>query len=551
MTENAFERAVGFPRLAHDQISVLASAGHRRAVAEGELLYRTGDATYDFYVVTSGRIAVVDGERVIGVHLEGGFLGELSLITEEPAYLTAAVLEPGEVIVVERDALKRVLSANQPLGDLILTAYITRRAHLIGLGSGLRLIGSRLAPDTRRLRELLTRNRVPHAFLDLEEDEQADALVRGLGIPPRDTPVVVHGTKVLRRPSNHEIASALNLRSSVLRDEVCDTVIVGAGPAGLGAAVYAASEGLSTVLVESVATGGQASTSARIENYLGFPAGVSGSELAERAAVQASRFGVRTVVPDAAIALDGDGGYHVVELASGGCVRARSVVLATGASYRRLDVERLAEFEGAGVYYAATTVEAQRCGGTRVAVVGAGNSAGQAAVFLSQHAEEVHLLVRGPDLSGSMSRYLIDQISAIPSIRLRCRTEIRALGGNGALETLTIVDHAGTSDRVDAGALFVFIGAEPRTAWLRGQLTLDDHGFILAGHDLQLTHLDPAGDRRERPPLPLESSRAGVFVAGDVRAGSTKRVASAVGEGAMAVRLIHQYLALVAGGAPA
>jgi thioredoxin reductase (NADPH) len=539
MTENAFEREVGFPRLSHEHISVLAAAGRRRAVTEGEFLYRAGDATYDFYVVASGRIAVLDGDRVIGVHLEGGFLGELSLITEERAYLTAVVVEAGEVIAVERDALLGVVSANRLLGDLILTAYIARREHLIGLGSGLRVIGSRLTPDAQRLRELLTRNRVPHTFLDLEDDEQADALIRGLSIPPRDTPVVIHGAEVLRRPSNLQLAAALNLRSAVVRDEVCDTVIVGAGPAGLGAAVYAASEGLSTVLVESVATGGQASTSSRIENYLGFPAGVSGSELAERAAVQASRFGVRTVVPDAAIALGSDGGYHLVELESGGCIRARSVVLATGARYRRLDVERLAEFEGAGVYYAATTVEAQPCKGRRVAVVGAGNSAGQAAVFLSQDAEHVDLLVRGPDLSGSMSRYLIDQVSAIPNIRLHCRTEIRALGGNGALETLTIADRAGTTRRLDTRALFVFIGAEPRTAWLRGQLALDDYGFILAGQDLQLTHLD----RGPRPSLPLETSRAGVFVAGDVRAGSIKRVASAVGEGAMAVRLIHQYLA--------
>ena len=541
--ENAFERAVGFPRLSHDQISVLASVGRRRPVTEGELLYRAGDAMYDFYVVAGGRVAIVDGERVLGVHLEGGFLGELSLITEEPAYLTAAALEPGEVIAVKRDALLGVVGADRLLGDLILTAYIARREHLIGLGSGLRLIGSRLAPDTRRLRELLTRNRVPHTFLDVEDDERADAVVRGLGIPPRDTPVVVHGAKVLRRPSDRQMAAALNLRSSVPREEVCDAVIVGAGPAGLGAAVYAASEGLSTVLVESVATGGQASTSSRIENYLGFPAGVSGSELAERAAVQASRFGVRTVVPDAAIGLGSDGGYHVVELASGDRIHARSVVLATGASYRRLDVERLAEFEGAGVYYAATTVEAQTCQGRRVAVVGAGNSAGQAAVFLSQHAEEVHLLVRGPDLSASMSRYLIDQVSAIPSIRLHCRTEVRALGGNGALETLSVVDGAAASQRLDVRALFVFIGAEPRTAWLGGQLTLDDHGFVLCGQELQLTHLEPAGDRRH--PLPLETSCAGVFVAGDVRAGSIKRVASAVGEGAMAVRLVHQYLALL------
>jgi thioredoxin reductase (NADPH) len=552
--EETFDRDGAFPRLTEEQFAILDAAGERRSLAVGEILFRPGDRSYDFFALVHGRVAIVDDygcpeESVIGVHGDGRFLGELNLITGEPVFVTAIVREAGEAIVIRRGALESVVAANQKLGDLILSAYIARRALLIGLGAGMRLIGSRLSADTRRLREFLTRNRIPHTFLDLESDAQADALLSGLSIAPRETPILVRGTEVLRNPSNVELANELNLRTSVSSDRVCDAVVVGAGPAGLGAAVYAASEGLSTVLVDSVATGGQASTSARIENYLGFPAGVSGSELAERAAVQAARFGVRIAVPDAAVALSFEDGYHVIELDGGDRLRARTAVLATGASYRRLPLERLADFEGAGVYYAATEVEAQMCGGDPVAIVGAGNSAGQAAVFLARHARPVRLLVRGADLAAGMSRYLVDQVEAAPIIELRSRTEVRELHGNGSLEAITVEATAtGEMERFDARALFVFIGADPCTAWLGGQLAIDEDGFIMTGQDLQLTHLDPSGDGRERAPFLMETSRPGVFAVGDVRSGSIKRVASAVGDGAMAVRLIHQYLALVEGG---
>jgi thioredoxin reductase (NADPH) len=552
--EETFDRDGAFPRLTEEQFAILDAAGERRSLAVGEILFRPGDRSYDFFALVHGRVAIVDDygcpeESVIGVHGDGRFLGELNLITGEPVFVTAIVREAGEAIVIRRGALESVVAANQKLGDLILSAYIARRALLIGLGAGMRLIGSRLSADTRRLREFLTRNRIPHTFLDLESDAQADALLSGLSIAPRETPILVRGTEVLRNPSNVELANELNLRTSVSSDRVCDAVVVGAGPAGLGAAVYAASEGLSTVLVDSVATGGQASTSARIENYLGFPAGVSGSELAERAAVQAARFGVRIAVPDAAVALSFEDGYHVIELDGGDRLRARTAVLATGASYRRLPLERLADFEGAGVYYAATEVEAQMCGGDPVAIVGAGNSAGQAAVFLARHARPVRLLVRGADLAAGMSRYLVDQVEAAPIIELRSRTEVRELHGNGSLEAITVeATPTGEMERFDARALFVFIGADPCTAWLGGQLAIDEDGFIMTGQDLQLTHLDPSGDGRERAPFLMETSRPGVFAVGDVRSGSIKRVASAVGDGAMAVRLIHQYLALVEGG---
>jgi thioredoxin reductase (NADPH) len=549
--EDPFDSDAAFPHLGEDVLPVLAAAGERRPLVTGEILYRAGDPSSDFYAILRGRVAIIDGfgspaERVIGVHTDRRFVGELNLVTGQPAYYTAVVWGAGEAIALSRDELQAVVSANQQLGDVLVNAFIARRALLIGLGSGLRLIGSHLAPDSRRLREFLTRNRIPHSFLDLETDPQAEQLLRWLSIAPRETPLLLGGSLVLRNPSNTEVAEALNLRTATASEELCDVVVVGAGPAGLGTAVYAASEGLSTVLVDSVALGGQASTSSRIENYLGFPAGISGSDLAERAAVQASRFGARSAVPETASALSFEDGHHVVELDQGERLRARTVVLATGASYRRLGVANLAEFEGAGVYYAATQVEAQMCSGNPVMVVGGGNSAGQAAVFLAKHVSQVDLVVRGDELAAGMSRYLVDQVEESPGIELHLHAEVRALLGDGTLDAVTVEDtSAGTTRTLPVAAAFMFIGADPCTGWLGDAIVTDDDGFVVTGDGLQLTHLDPAGDGRQRTPFPLETSRPGVFAVGDVRSGSIKRVASAVGEGAMAVLLLHQYLALL------
>ena len=549
-TEQLFDRDEAFPRLSDDLTAPLDAVGSRRPLTAGELLFKAGDRHSAFYVVLSGQVAIVDAygtkkERLLGVHTAQRFVGELSLVTGQPTYTTAVVREDGEAIELSREQLLAVVGANQKLGDVLITAFMARRAILIGLGSGLRLVGSHLSPDCRRLREFLTRNRIPHTFIDLEIDTNAELLLQKLSVAPDETPLVLRGSKIMRNPSNLEVAAALNLVPKATPDRVFDTIVVGAGPAGLGAAVYAASEGLTTALVDSVAIGGQASTSSRIENYLGFPAGISGSELAERAAVQATRFGTDSAVPITARRLVLEDGYHVVELEGGQRLRGRSVVLATGASYRRLAVPRLEEFEGAGIYYAATEVEAQMCESSPVIVVGGANSAGQAAVFLARRVGRVSLLVRGADLAAGMSRYLVDQVLGEPAIDLHLRTQVRALHGNGDLRGAT-VECDGSSKRVDARAIFVFIGAEPCTGWLDDALAIDDHGFVLTVHDLQLTHLDPAGDGRERAPLPLETSRPGVFAAGDVRSGSIKRVASAVGEGAMAVRMIHEYLALLA-----
>jgi thioredoxin reductase (NADPH) len=550
MDEPRLDDADAFLRLDDEVLATIVAAGERRPTVVGDVLTRAGDAASEFFVILRGRVALVDrlgspSEQSIGTVGEHRFLGELHLVIGQPSFLSAVVREAGEVVALSRAELQALIDADQRVGDVVLRAFLARRHNLIDRGSGLRLIGSHLSPDTRRLREFLTRNRIPHTFLDLETDAEAELLLRGLRIPASETPLVLRGSAAMHNPSNQEIAGELNLRTVGASEHVYDTVVVGAGPAGLGAAVYAASEGLSAVIVDSVAIGGQASTSSRIENYLGFPAGISGSELAERAAVQARRFGARAAVPATALRLSFEDGYHVVELGDDERVRARSVVLATGAAYRRLPVERLTDFEGDGIYYAATEVEAQLCRDHRVLVVGGANSAGQAAVFLARHAARVGLLLRGGDLGAGMSRYLVDQVQADPVIEILLHTEVRTLHGDGSLEAVT-VEHtaAGTTRTVDAHALFVFIGADPCTEWLADAVEIDEDGFVLTGQDLTLTHLDPAHDGRERAPFPLETSRPGVFAAGDVRSGSIKRVASAVGEGAMAIRLIHQYLAL-------
>ena len=545
--EEQLEHEEAFPRLSSDLLAVVDAAGERRRLVEGEVLNRAGEVSREFYVVVRGSVAGYEDygratERLIAVIRERRFWGGTNLLSGQPAYITTVAPEDGEVIVLSIDQLRRIIGANQRLGDLILGAFVARRALLVGMGAGVRLVGSHLSPDTRRLRDFLTRNRIPHGFLDVETDEHAEGLLREFGVAPADAPLLLSGSLALRNPTNSAVAQALNLRPPRAPTRVADALIVGAGPAGLAAAVYAASEGLSTVLVDEVAIGGQASTSARNENYPGFPAGISGTELTERAALQAKRFGARSAVPVTATGIALDEGHHLLALEGGDYLRSRTVVVATGARYRRLAVDRLAEFEGAGVFYAATEVEAQACHGDPVVVVGGANSAGQGAVFLAGRGCHVDLVVRGGELGTRMSRYLVDQVEAHPAIDVHLPANVRELHGDSSLQAVTIDGDVG---RIDARALFVFIGADPCTEWLGAALATDEHGFLVSGHDLQLTHLDHARGGRDRPPLPLETSRPGVFAAGDVRSGSIKRVASAVGEGATAVRMIHQYLALL------
>ena len=531
-----------YPRLSDAQIAALADGGDRRDTRPGEILFSEGDRDCDFYVVLAGHVASVEGhgtgeERIISVHGRGRFLGELSLLTGEGSFYTALALDAGEVLAVSVARLRGMISRDPAFGDLILRTYLLRRSILIGLGVGLRVIGSRYSPDTRRVRDFAARNRIPVRWLDLETDPAAEAMLTQFGVTPDDTPIVIVYGRLLRNPGNAELAAAIGLPAPSTQQADCDVLVVGSGPAGLSAAVYAASEGMRVTALDGVATGGQAGTSSRIENYLGFPSGISGAELADRAVLQAEKFGARFVVPAEATAIDQDGGNYRIHLADGTPLTSTSVVIATGARYRRLDVPRLDYFEKMSVYYAASQAEALMCHGDPVAIVGGGNSAGQAAVFLSAHAATVTLVVREHDLGEHMSRYLIDQVMRLPNVHVMVDTEVRELHGGEALEAITVVDsRTGTRRVLVARALFVFIGAAPCTGWLGGLVDRDDHGFVRTGVSaLPGPDVVPA-----KAGSLLETSRPGVFAVGDVRSGSTKRVAVAVGEGAMAIRLAFE-----------
>lgn len=546
-----------FPRLSEGQIATLTGRGEVRTTGGAdEELYREGDRGYDFVVVLEGRVAVVEGygrpdERVVGLHGPRRFLGEIGLLTGQAALVSAVAVEPARVLAVPVERVREVVLEDTGLGDVILRAYLLRRSILMEAGVGFRILGSCYSPETRRLREFAARNRLPHRFVDLDEDDGAEALLRELGVRPAETPIVIWNGNVLRRPTNAELARLVGLPLSEPAGRVYDLVIVGGGPAGLAAAVYGASEGLATLLLDGVAPGGQAGLSARIENYLGFPAGLSGAEFAERAVLQASKFGAELCIPGEAVGLEHEDGHQVVRVKDGSVIRARALAIASGVRYRRLPVPDLDRYENSSVYYAATLAEAHLCAGEPVVVVGGGNSAGQAAVFLAARASRVRMVLREPDLGRNMSRYLVDRIEQMPGIEVTLHREVRRLQGDGRTLQRIEVENLGTGERewYDARGLFVFIGAEPHTKWLGPGVGVDEHGFVLAGPDAvaAVRHRD-GSDRR---PLVFETTRAGVFAVGDVRSGSVKRVASAVGEGSMAVRMVHEYLDEVVGPNPA
>jgi thioredoxin reductase (NADPH) len=547
--EEPVNRDGAFPRLSDDLLERFRGIGERYSVSSGDVLFQEGDDSYDFFIVKSGAVAIVEGygsdNRVIAVHGRHRFLGELNLLTGAPPYLTAVVRDDGEVIRVPRKALKELLSHDDELSNLVLRAFMARRTILIEAGAGVRVIGSRFSEDSGRLREFLARNRMPFHWVDLEQDEEADAVLRALDITPGETPVVIGASRILKNPSNAELSSLLGLGSRGAAPPMCDVVIIGGGPAGLAAAVYGASEGLDTQAIDAVAFGGQASTSSRIENYLGFPTGISGSELAERAQLQARRFGARLVVPAEAVGVERQNNHFEIALADGSAVHGHTIVVATGARYRRLDVPELERYESNGVYYAATIAEAQMCEDDPVVVVGGGNSAGQAAMFLSQYASNCHLLIRGDDLAKSMSRYLIDEIERNERVHLGTHSEVVELRGEHGLEQILVSDtRTGDRREMPAKALFVFIGASPHTDWLSDFVAMDDHSFLLTGRDVESEHL---GNYNGERPYFLETSQPGLFAVGDVHSGSIKRCASAVGEGSMAIQLVHQRLSAQVG----
>ena len=552
MTERSDEiRSTRAPTLREDQIEILRRYGQTKKTEVGDILFRAGDTSNDFIVILDGVVEVIDdfvGEaRTIGTFLAGRFLGELNMLTGQAMYLTAVVREGGEVLAIPRERLKEVVTEEPNLSDIILKAFLARRAYMIRTGLGLRIIGSRHSSDAARLREFAARNRLPHVWIELEEDpEAAEALLERFGVEPSETPVTVwQGKEVLKNPTIAEFARTTGLEVDAPMEVTYDVVVVGAGPAGLGAAVYGASEGLSTLALESTALGGQAGTSSRIENYPGFPAGLSGFELASRVLVQADKFGARTAVPQEAVGLRrGNDGHYRVELSEGSEVVARSVIAATGARYRRLEVPHLERFEGVSVHYAATEAEALACEGGEVVVVGGGNSAGQAAVYLASRTRRVYLLIRGDDLGKSMSNYLVRRIKYAEKVELLAHTEVRELVGEDRLAGIVVEDNrSGACRTLGARALFVFIGAEANTGWLVGAVELDQSGFVLTGAALERSVLEGSvWQERSRDPFLLETSLPGVFAAGDARGGSIKRCTSAVGEGSMAVKFVHQYL---------
>jgi thioredoxin reductase (NADPH) len=548
---NLFEtrREQVFPKLTPEQIGRLEAYGKRMRIRAGEVLAEPGDRTGRMLVVLSGAIEIVlpgiAGETLVTVHTAGGFAGEMSALRGAGATSRMRVREDGEVIAIESADVRRLVQADAQLSELFMRAFILRRMGLISAQQGdVILIGSSHSAATLRLRQFLGRNGFPYVSVDVDRDVDVAALLERFHVAVEDVPVVVcRGEHVLKSPSNEALADCLRMNPEIDDAAVRDLAVIGAGPAGLAAAVYGASEGLDVLVLETVAAGGQAGTSSKIENYLGFPTGISGMALAARALVQAQKFGANVTVASTAARLLCDRRPYRLELANGRVVSARAIVVATGAEYRPIAAENLARFLGDGVYYAATHLEAQMCQGDDVIVVGGGNSAGQAAVFLAGSCRRVHLLVRSSGLAASMSRYLIRRIEESPNITLRPFTEIAVLEGDGRLERVTWRnDRSGEVETHDIEHVFLMTGAVPNTVWLQGCVALDEKGFVRTGPDLRSEDLEATHWPLSRAPYLLETSRPGIFAVGDVRGGSVKRVAAAVGEGSACVQFVHRAL---------
>lgn len=545
MAENDEATEGMFPILDAAQIARLMPLGQERSVAAGEIVFDQGDSEHGVFVVLEGSIELVKvasggEETVLNVHGVGMFTGEVNQLSGRRSLVRCRARLAGRLLEISRANLQHVMQNDASLGEMFLRAFILRRVYLIShnIGDAV-LIGSSNSADTLRLKGFLSRNSHPFTYVDVERDPDVQSMLDHFNVQVTEIPVLIcRGELVLRNPSNAEAAACFGLNTGIDEGSVYDLIVVGAGPSGLAAAVYGASEGLNVLVIESNAPGGQAGSSSKIENYLGFPMGISGQELAGRAFVQAEKFGAHISIARSAAALKCAKPPYAIRLDDGGIVQSRSIIVAAGVQYRKLDLANLAQFEGVGVYYGATSVEAQICSNQEVAIVGGGNSAGQAAIFLSTVAKHVYLLVRGPGLSATMSRYLISRIEGCSEITLKTYTEIEALEGNGHLEH-THWRNTQTGERYSCNVqhLFLMTGACPNTAWLEGCVELDPKQFIKTGADVA-----DAWPLR-RPPFMLETSRPGIFAVGDVRAGSMKRVAAAVGEGSMAVQFVHKVLA--------
>ena len=537
-----------FPKLIPAQIDRIAAHGRIRSVQPGEVLIEQGDTSVPFFVVITGEVEIVRPfdayETLVTVHGSGEFTGEVNMLSGRRSFFRARATKPGKVIELDHQQMLTLVQTDAELSDILMRAFILRRVELIAAGVGdIILVGSTHSASTLRIKEFLMRNGHPYSYIDLERDPDVQNLLDNFKISASEIPVLIcRGQLALRNPSNQQIADCLGFNESVDQTHVRDLVVIGAGPSGLAAAVYGASEGLDVLVLETSSPGGQAGSSSKIENYLGFPTGITGQELAARAYLQAQKFGAHMLIAKAT-RLICDRKPYVIEFENGARISTRTVVIATGAQYRKLPLENLSRFEGAGVYYGATFVEAQLCGGEEVIVVGGGNSAGQAAVFLAQTAKRVYMLVRSAGLAASMSRYLIRRIENSPTITLRPQTEIVALEGDNHLNSAYWRNgKTGQTEKHEISHIFVMTGADPNTRWLNDCMALDSKGFIKTGPDLLPEDLGAAGWPLTRSPYLLETSLPGVFAVGDVRGGSIKRVASAVGEGSIAISFVHQVL---------
>ncbi|HEY2633948.1 MAG TPA: FAD-dependent oxidoreductase, partial [Steroidobacteraceae bacterium] len=542
-------KAQMFPQLTAAQIARLDALGSRRRMTQGEILAEPGDRHRPMLVVLSGSIEVVqpgmNGEVLVVVHAAGSFTGEMSALQGIGSLVRARVRDAGEALVIEEDRLRRVIQTDAELSELFMRAFILRRVGLIQSQSGdVILLGSSHSAGTLRLQQFLTRNSFPYVNLDVNSDQVVQTLLQRFHINAEDIPVVLcRGEVVLKNPSNEEVAACLGMNQQIDDDRIRDVIVVGAGPAGLAAAVYAASEGLDVLVLETGTPGGQAGTSSKIENYLGFPTGISGLALAARARVQAQKFGAEIRTAYSALKLNCDLRPYAVDLCHGHAVRARSIIIATGAEYRQLAIENASRFLGIGIYYAATATEVRRCEMKDVIVVGGGNSAGQAAVYLAGKCHHVHLLVRAGGLAETMSRYLIRRIEETANITLHTNTEIASLEGAEQLERVSWKTRPGNVlETQQIGHVFLMTGAVPSTLWLKGCIALNDKGFVRTGSDLVPADMPAANGSPTLPLQSFETNWPGIFAVGDVRCGSVKRVAAAVGEGSACVQQVHQAL---------